>query len=499
MIGWMLRAAGLARSSRPTRAERTRTRLSFANERVWSLLAGYDAAKSDGVNQTHWTNADGLSAQSANSPDVRQRLRERARYEAGNNTICSGIVDTLANDTIGTGPMLRVNSGSRKTDRSIERAWRDWANDVGLADKLRRMRRSKAVDGEVYGLLFTNPLLDDVTLDIRLIEGDQVSTPDLPVGDPLAIDGIRFDEAGNPVEYHVLKHHPGDDRGLGDPVEYDRVPASLVIHYSHAARPGEVRGVPEITPALSLFAILRRYTLAAVTNAETAANIAGTLESDVTEGDPDELEPLDAVELEPNTFLTMPQGWKAKGFRGEQPATGFKEFRREIINEIARCLNMPLNIALASSEGYNYSSGRLDHGVYYHSIEIERALIERVILHRIFRAWLSEAMLVPGLIEGEIRSMREIAHDWRWPAFPSGDPEKDAKAAVMLRDAGLLSLDRYHTTRHGADWEREAEQMAAEAELMRELGLEDKRPSLSVTQDQQDNTDQQTETEGATA
>ena len=28
-----------------------------------------------------------------------------------------------------------------------------------------------------------------------------------------AVDGIVFDAFGNPVEYHVLKSHPGDDRG----------------------------------------------------------------------------------------------------------------------------------------------------------------------------------------------------------------------------------------------------------------------------------------------
>ncbi len=35
----------------------------------------------------------------------------------------------------------------------------------------------------------------------------------------------------------------------------------------------------------------------------------------------------------------------------EQPATTYAEFKREILNEIARCLNMPFNVAAGNSSG----------------------------------------------------------------------------------------------------------------------------------------------------
>jgi hypothetical protein len=37
----------------------------------------------------------------------------------------------------------------------------------------------------------------------------------------------------------------------------------------------------------------------------------------------------------------MPGGWKMAQMHAEQPATTYAEFKREILNEIARCLNMP--------------------------------------------------------------------------------------------------------------------------------------------------------------
>jgi capsid protein len=68
------------------------------------LRARYDAAATTDNNRRHWANADGLSANAANSPEVRRILRNRSRYEVANNSYARGIVLTLANDCIGTGP-----------------------------------------------------------------------------------------------------------------------------------------------------------------------------------------------------------------------------------------------------------------------------------------------------------------------------------------------------------------------------------------------------------
>jgi capsid protein len=82
---------------------------------------------------------------------------------------------------------------------------------------------------------------------LRLVEADRVGTPDLNAAAAAnAVDGIVFDAAGNPVEYHVLKDHPGD--GFHAVRDYDRVPADAVLHWFRADRPGQARGVPDILP-----------------------------------------------------------------------------------------------------------------------------------------------------------------------------------------------------------------------------------------------------------
>jgi capsid protein len=105
------------------------------------------------------------------------------------------------------------------------------------------MRMARATDGEAFAILTNNPALPtDIQLDLRLVEADQVATPDLNRVSSRSVDGIVFDASGNPSEYHVLRSHPGDG-AAAILREYDRVPATSVIHWFRADRPGQARGI----------------------------------------------------------------------------------------------------------------------------------------------------------------------------------------------------------------------------------------------------------------
>jgi lambda family phage portal protein len=435
----------------------------------------YDAAATTEENRRHWANADLLSANTANGPEVRRVLRSRARYEVANNSYAKGIVLTLANDCIGTGPRLQMLSENTEANRVVEQEFLAWAEVVGLAEKLRTLRMARAQDGEGFLMLVANPKLESpVKLDLRLVEADQVATPDLTQRTEVAnaIDGIVFDAYGNPVEYHLLKSHPGDGRGSIVP-DYDRVPATAMIHYFRMDRPGQNRGIPEIMPALPLFAQLRRYILAVIAAAETAADFAAVLYTDApANGEAQEVEPMDLVELERRMATVLPGGWKLSQVQSQQPATGFAEFKREILNEIARCLNMPFNVAAGNSSGYNYASGRLDHQTYYKSIRVDQAQLGLVVLDRILKAWLDEAILISDFLPLWLRTatLRELVHQWFWDGQEHVDPAKEANAQATRLQNHTTTL-AYEYARMGRDWENAVRQRAKEFSLMRELGL----------------------------
>ena len=436
------------------------------------LRARYDSAVTNDANYRHWANADGLSANAAASSEVRRILRNRARHEVANNSYARGIVLTLANDVIGTGPRLRLLTEDAEANSRVEREFTHWSKAIGLPEKLRTMRMARAEDGEAFAILTNNPnIASPVKLDLQLVEADQITTPDISVLDRNAIDGIVFDNAGNPVEYHVLKEHPGSDAlGVtGLMLDYDRIPADAMIHWFRVDRPGQNRGVPDITPALPLFAQLRRFTLAVLGAAETAADFAGVLYTDApANGEADAIEPMDTIELEARALLTMPGGWKMGQIKAEQPSTTYAEFKREILNEIARCLNMPFNVAAGNSSGYNYASGRLDHQTYFKAVRVEQSHLEVTVLDRILAAWFDEAVLIPGLLPAGL--IAEWPHQWFWDGHEHVDPAKEANAqATRLANHTATLADEY--ARRGLDWETQLEQRAKEMTRMRELGL----------------------------
>src|SRR5690606_32528231 len=297
-----------------------------------------------------------------------------------------------------------------------------------------------------------------------------VATPDLFIAAQRAVDGIVFDAHGNPVEYHVLRRHPGDTSSTPT-LQYDRVPAASMLHWFRTDRPGQARGIPDITPALPLFAQLRRFTLAVIAAAETAADFAGILYTDAPAGgEADAAEPFEPIELEKRALVTMPGGWKMSQMESEQPATTYGEFKHEILNEIARCLNMPANVARADSSGYNYASGRLDHQTYFKSIRVEQSHLECVVLDRILAAWLDEAAVIPGMIPPGLPPFTAWDHQWFWDGREHVDPAKEASAqAVRLANNTTTLAEEY--ARRGLDWEEQLRQRAKEIALMKELEL----------------------------
>lgn len=424
------------------------------------LRARFDSAQTTDDNRKHWAMADGLSADMAASPGVRRILRNRCRYEVANNTYARGIVQTLANDCVGTGPRLRL-AGDRAVARQVERRFAEWARAVGLAEKLRTMRTARAVDGEAFALLVNNPGLPTrVQLDLRLIEAEQIASASGALPEPDSVDGIKFDLHGNPIAYEVLPYHPGGQSyRYGSPIVTD---AWKVLHFFIPERPGQRRGIPEMTPALPLFAQLRRWTLAVLAAAETAADLAAIMR---TQDSPDQDEPQTAeaferIEFERRAIMTLPAGYDITQLKAEQPTSTYGEVKREILNEIARCFHVPFNVAAGNSSSYNYSSGRLDFQSHERNVWIDRGRMEAQVLDRAFEAWAREAVLIEGYLPQAMRSITsDWSHTWHWDGFAHIDPKSEAEAQAQRLESGTTTLaDEW--AREGEDWEEKLEEQA---------------------------------------
>lgn len=431
------------------------------------------AQKSD--DHRHWANADSLSLDGALSSTVRATIRNRARYERLNNSYLSGIAETMASDLIGTGPRLQLHLDSDQQSREIERLFYDWACEISLPEKLRTMRQAKLIDGESFALMFTNSGLSGVQLDLRLIEAEQVATPLQYVGQEKSetpegslIDGIEFDSLGNIIAYKVLRYHPGSNFRVAD-LDFARVPAEQVFHWFNRIRPAQNRGLSEVAPCLRLFGDLRRYTSAVIAAAETAADFAAFIHSNSPAAEVDEVEAFASMEIEKRSLVTLPEGWDISQLRAEQPTATFGDFRRNIISEIGRCLQVPYAVAALDSSSHNYASARMDAQLYTSNIRVQRDEVERVILDRIFRAWVDEAVLV-GKVPEALPAVEDWHWSWKWDGKDHVDPVKEANAAETRLQTHTTTLAAEYA-KQGKDWQTELEQRAVEVARMKELGL----------------------------
>jgi len=449
------------------------------------LRARYDAAQTTIENEAHWACADALSANASQTPEIRRKLRDRSRYEYANNSFYKGMMLTKSQYLISTGPHLRVtfDSGSAKETDSIAeqvfQRWEEWSSKIALIEKLTASSTAETVDGESFMIEVNNRHLpdDEVQLDYRVYEADQVANPFLAMMSPRYVDGITLDGSGYPVSYELLKYHPGEmyfgiggNFGLGNWAK--TIPADKVLHLYRVDRPGQTRGIPWITPALPMFAQFRRFTLATLTAAEAAANAAGVIYTDSSAlmADDIEMPESDTFDLPRGSFPVMPAGWKMEQVEPEHPATTFDMFRRGILSEIARCLSMPLNIAAANSENHNYASGRLDHQIFHKAIQVERKMIEIKLLRRIFAKWYDEALMIPGYLPSGITGMG-LKPTWYWDGMPHVDPQKEADATIALWQAGLVSDEDYWLGTLGVDPATQYEKLRSQQAIREELGL----------------------------
>jgi lambda family phage portal protein len=451
-----------------------------------AVRARYDSTFSTPENARHWQFADRYNADTALTPEVRVTIRSQARYELNeNNSYGRGMVDTVVNDTIGKGPRLQIAQFSQTVNEQIEQSWRHWATAIDLADDLTTVRTAKLVDGEAVIRFINHVNVEDpVQLDLQLIECDQLRSPRFVSEISSSyVDGVHLDRFGNPYSYDLLRHHPGARYWEAvDFFEYDTYSYDQIIHLFKRTRPGQHRGISEFAPALPLFAFLRRFTLATVSAAETAAAVSQVIETDAPI--PEELEAeyaastfekfMDTIPVDRNSATVLPNMWKLKQFAAEHPTTTYAMFKREIVAEIGRCLCIPVNIGTADSGESNFSSAKFDWLGYERSIIKEQNYLSVNLMDRIFAEWLLEASLVGSIPKtaanfvireydrwGRRGMANRVQHSWYWDGLRDADAKEAADAQKIRLQNGSTHRSREYALQ-GLDIEVE-DRKAAES------------------------------------
>lgn len=430
-----------------------------------------------------------------------QRLREYSRDLNRNDPIAAGATDTLGINIVGRG--LQPQSGlradrlgiskerARELQRQAESIWELWkpmadsANRLDF-DELQFLALRKVVeDGEVLALpVWADEPWRPLSRAIELLESDRLTT----VGATTITGketGIDVGPRGEPLFYNFTKIDPTKGisqygSGTERVAARDEQGRPRVLHLFHAKRPGEIRGYPFFTPAITLFQDLADGIEAKVVAYKAAACMAVFITqaaeyggaAAVTGQETDTARNLE--DLEPGEIRYLKMGESVNVVDSKKSAEDFAVFVEKVQRIIGVSLGLPYELVAKDFSKTNYSSARA-------------ALLEGRRMFMYWRAWLAAKFCQPNwelvLEEAVLRGMWEIRPRdfyanraeylraaWMGGGWGWVDPVKEVGASLAAILAGL-STHAKELAAQGEDFEEIFEQLAREREFAADLNL----------------------------
>jgi lambda family phage portal protein len=423
-------------------------------------------------------------------------LRARCRDALRNNAHAVAAADSFSANLIGTGikpsSLLPDDPDLREALMTLWSDWTDQCDADGLADFYGMqsiVARALFEAGECFIRFRPRKVEDDmlVPLQIQLLESEMCPyghNQKAPNGN-FIMNGIELDFRGKRAAYWFYPVHPGDipieiDVGSMQPV---RVPATEVLHIFKCTRPGQMRGVPLITPALVRLFFLDQYDDAELERKRIAAMFAGF----ITTPTPEDVIPIDGDDtsapqenvglsgLEPGTMQTLLPGEDIKFSEPADVGGTYEAYQYRQQLAIFGALGIPYSICTSDLRRANYSSLRGSIVEYRRKLEqFQHNIIVFQMCAPIWKRWMDTAVLAEALDisptiyladKSEYQRARWIPQRNDWV-----DPLKDRQAEKLAVDAGFKSRSDV-VEAEGFDPEENDKRIAADHEREKELNL----------------------------
>jgi lambda family phage portal protein len=413
------------------------------------------------------------------------RLLARARELVVTNGYAANACEAFAPNLVGDGinpSSLIADPALRDRVQQLWLAWTDEADADGLTDfyGLQAMvAREMFVAGECFVRIRPRRLEDGliVPLQLQLLQSEMLpfeKTED--VGGRRIRCGIEFDGIGRRVAYHFRRRHRGDSTDRCSPIpETVRVPASEVLHIYRAIDAGQIRGLPQVAPAMVRLFLLDQYDDAELDRKKTAAMFAGF----ITKTAPEEpllagVEPSEGgsatVSLEPGTLQVLLPGEDVKFSSPADVGGGFEAFQYRTLLAVSASLGLPYHLVTGDVRQANYSSLRVELVEFRRRGEqLQHGVLAFQLCRPVWHRWLDAAVLSGALNApagaAALRPVQWIPPRWDWV-----DPLKDIQAQVLAIGSGLLSR-RKAVEATGYDIEEIDRENVADAARAAALGL----------------------------
>lgn len=255
-------------------------------------------------------------------------LRLRSRHFFANNPLAFGALESFVSNLIGIGITPRWQIEDKGLKRVIQQLWADSVLEMdadGVNDfygQQALIALSWLLSGESFVRIKwywdDNTLL--VPVQFQILEADlfdETYHATLENGNKIRMS-IEFNRRGKRVAYWPFREHPGETFLDSDNTSRIRIPANEILHIYRPTRPGQLRGVPRLTPSLAKLFQIDQADDAKGLRLKIQNLFGGFIktppgEEDYTPfpGDPDKQETTgeaEVIPLEPGLFPKLPAG-----------------------------------------------------------------------------------------------------------------------------------------------------------------------------------------------
>jgi lambda family phage portal protein len=471
-----------------------RAHLAEQTRRLHALLAAYEGAKT-GRRVAGWlTSANSSNAEIGSSL---HRLRERSRALIRDNHVARAAQDRYVTKIVGSGIIPRANSGDKRLDGIVNKAWAQWSRECS-ADGLPHFEAIEALvvraafeSGEVLARYRYRRVGDglQIPLQVQVLEPDYLDLDKNGTTDAgnYIVQGVEFNSWGKRVAYWLFGQHPGETfaTGLrgGQTLQSARISADEVLHIYEPTRPGQARGVPRMAAVLLRLRDLDDWEDAELVRKKIEACLAGFIQSPEADG---ATVGIPSTDVNGNTVETFEPGMISRLKPGEEIrfntpafAGGYADYKRSILRDVAAGIDMPYEILTGDLSQINYSSYRAGLLGFRDSIASWQW---NVLIPKLCQPiW--DRFILAGQLAGEWNAL-EVPVEWAPPAFDLLDRANESEADETMLRIGTMTWPQA-VARQGLDPEQQLEEIERYKARLEAAGVVFSQKALAAPKPQQ--------------
>ena len=424
-------------------------------ERVNAL---YQASRPD---RTHPRRGDHLSA-NATMARTNASLRSFARYADENHDLAISVFDDLENWVVGTGISIEPmgKSGDQLAEdwnRQVKELWHEWwerpetTQELSGADVERLVARSVFRDGEVLVHHVNSaryPYPTPIPYALETLEADYLDFDMQRAkseGRGRIIQGVEVDDWGRPVRYHLWRAHPGEEGwvySMGRQRSGIKViNASNLSHIKFVRRLRQLRGVPIVHGVLRRMDDIKELEDAELTAARADADMFAFVRNIADFGETGENkrgEDQNQYESERGMMVHTFEGEDVDVHTPSRPNAQLEAFRAGQIQMVAAGTGTRESSISKNYDG-TYSSQRQELVEGQMSYAKLRMTLIGAFYKPVYRRFIDSAVLSGQLSLRGVDRRTVYRADYRGPATPWIDPEKEINAQIKRVDGKLGS------------------------------------------------------------